>query len=160
MPNWVRNVVTFGDENVIKDTVVKKHDRDLFDFNKIIKMPEELDPDSDRFIDKLSLEERMLFLKEHKDADNWYDWRIKNWDTKWNASETAVLNKKKVIFDTAWSSPFKIFREISRKYHTKVTVRFADEGIVENSGKIIYEDGVEVDYIEGDNAFCRRVWNA
>ena len=160
MPNWVRNVVTFGDENVIKDTVVKEHGGDLFDFNKIIKQPEELDPDSDRFIDKLSLEEKMLFLKEHKGADNWYDWRIANWDTKWNARETVVLNKKKVIFDTAWSTPFKIFREISKKYHTTVTVRFADEGITENSGKIVFEDGIEVDYTEGDKAFCRRVWNA
>ena len=122
-------------------------------------MPDELNEESDRYIDKLSLEERMLFLKEHEGEDNWYDWRIANWDTKWNASETVVLNKKKVIFDTAWSAPFKIFREISKKYHTKVTVRYADEGITENSGKVIYEDGVEVDYIEGDKAFCRRVWN-
>ncbi len=159
MPNWVRNVVTFGDESVIKDTVVKEHGRDLFDFDKIIKMPEELDPDSDRFIDKLSLEEKMLFLKEHK-ADDWYHWRIANWDTKWNASETVVISKKKVIFETAWSAPLKIFKEISKKYHTKVTVRFADECITENSGKIIYEDGIEVDYIEGDKAFCRRVWGA
>ena len=123
-------------------------------------MPEELDDYSERSLDKLSIEEQMLFLKENDGIDNWYDWRVKNWDTKWNASETVVLNKKKVMFDTAWSAPFKIFRKLSEMYHTKVVVRYADEGIIENSGKVIYEDGVEIDYTPGDKRFCDRVWNA
>lgn len=160
MPNWVRNVVTFGDERVLKDCIVEKKVGKTFDFEKVIPMPEELDPDSDRFIDKLSMEERLLFLKENDGISDWYNWRLKNWDTKWNANETEVLNKRKVIFDTAWSAPFNVLRKISEKYHTKVTVRYADEGITENSGKIVYEDGVEVGYVEGDKAFCRRVWNA
>ena len=159
MPNWVRNIVSIGDERAIRELVVKEHNRDLFDFQRIIPMPEELDEGSDRYIEKLPIEERLLFLKEHEGENNWYDWRIKNWDTKWNADGTVVLSKKKVMFDTAWSSPFKIFRKLSEMYHTKVVVRYADEGITENSGKVIYEDGVEIDYTPGDKRFCDRVWN-
>lgn len=160
MPNWVRNIVSIGDERAIKELVRMENKSPLFDFQRIIPMPEELDDDSERRLDKLSIEEQMLFLKENDGIDNWYDWRVKNWDTKWNASETVVLNKKKVMFDTAWSAPFKIFRKLSEMYHTKVVVRYADEGIIENSGKVIYEDGIEIDYTPGDKRFCDRVWNA
>lgn len=160
MPNWVRNIVSFGDEKVIKELVNKnEHEIIEFDFNKVIPMPEELDEESDRYIEKLSIEEKLLFQKEYEGINDWYDWRIRYWDTKWNASETVVLNKKKVMFDTAWSAPFKIFRKISEMYHTKVVVRYADEGIMENSGKIIYEDGVEISYTQGDERFCSRIWN-
>ena len=160
MPNWVRNIVSVQNEKAIQETLSKENGRDLFDFQKIIPMPEELDESSDRYIKNLSIEEKLLFIKETGGIDNWYDWCVKNWDTKWNAAETVVLSNKKVMFDTAWSAPFNIFKELSKKYHTKVKVRYADEGITENSGTIIYEDGVEIDYKEGDRRFCNRVWSA
>lgn len=160
MPNWVRNIVSVQNEKAIQETLSKENGRDLFDFQKIIPMPEELDESSDRYIENLSIEEKLLLLKKTGGIDNWYDWRVKNWDTKWNAAETVVLSNKKVMFDTAWSAPFNIFKELSEKYHTKVKVRYADEGITENSGTIIYEDGIEIDYKEGDKRFCNRVWNA
>ncbi len=159
MPNWVRNIVYIENKQALKDLIVKKHDRDEFDFNKVIPMPEELDESSDRFLEKLSIEEKLLFLKEHDGVDNWYDWRISNWDTKWNANETAILDDNTVLFDTAWSPPFKIFSKISEMYNTTVEVRYADEGITENSGTIIYQDGAEMDYMEGDKEFCEEVWN-
>ena len=42
--------------------------------------------------------------------DNWYDWRIKNWGTKWNAMDVDVNVTDIGItynFSTAWSPPLK-----------------------------------------------------
>ena len=54
-------------------------------------------------------------------ATTWYDWRWKNWGTKWNACE-CVLDKEYeklkdddiavVAFDTAWNIPVPIIRKI------------------------------------------------
>lgn len=159
MPNWVRNVVTIQNKQAIKDCVVDDEGMPLFDFQRIIPMPEELNEDSDRYIEKLSMAERLLFQDKYGDVDNWYDWRVKNWGTKWNANETVVLSDNKVMFDTAWSTPFRIFEEISKRYNTIVKVRYADEGITENSGLLIYDKGVEIYYKKGDRRFCRRVWD-
>ncbi len=41
--------------------------------------------------------------------DNWYDWRIANWDTKWNSYDVDVeldeMDRLYVSFLTAWSLP-------------------------------------------------------
>ena len=46
--------------------------------------------------------------------DNWYDWRVANWGTKWNASESNYDEETGVInFDTAWSIPYPIISKIA-----------------------------------------------
>ena len=157
MPNWVRNHIEFGTDKVLKECITKtERDMDEFDFNKVIPMPKELEEENG--LEKLTIEERLLFLKEHNGCDNWYDWCIQNWGTKWNSNETFIINDKVVEFDTAWSMPEPVLREISRKYNTTVRVEFADEGIIENSGTVIYEDGMEVFYEPGDDRFRKKVW--
>lgn len=55
---------------------------------------------------------------------DWYGWSIHNWGTKWSAYEVLVhLNDVpggKLIFEfqTAWSFPEHIFRELPKKYPT------------------------------------------
>lgn len=159
MPNWIKNVVHIQSPDVIKNIVVKDHGNDLFDFQKIIPMPEELDETSDRYIDKLPIADRLVFLDEHNNIDNWYDWCIRNWGTKWNSDDTHVLNDKEVVFCTAWSTPFPIFKELSKQYHTTVSVAYADEGNVDNSGMISYKDGEEIYYKEGNRELYDNVWN-
>lgn len=52
-------------------------------------------------------------------AINWYDWRIKNWGCKWNASRSKVkdLNDDKVLccFDTLWGLPEAWLRALAEK---------------------------------------------
>lgn len=156
MPNWVKNNVEFGSEEVIKKCMDDKN-RDM-DFNKIIPMPKILEDDEG--LEKLSLEERLLFVEENEGCDNWYDWRINFWGCKWGASETYVVDKTHVTFQTPWSMPEKIFREISKKFNTRVVVEYADEGISENSGRVVYENGEEITYEPGDDGFYDRVWGS
>ena len=61
MPNWVTNKLTFegeGKEDLIKSLLTKdsESDEEYFDFNKIIKMPEEL------FVEKSSRSREGLLL--------------------------------------------------------------------------------------------------
>lgn len=157
MPNWVRNHVKFGTDKVIKDCITNKRGVSEFDFDKVIPMPDVLNEDDG--LDKMTMEERLLFLRENRNCDNWYDWCVEFWGTKWNANETIVLNDKEVWFDTAWSMPEPIFEEISRKYHTTVKVAYADEGIIENSGIVLYKDGEEVARSDGNKRLCAKIWN-
>lgn len=78
-------------------------------------------------------------------SKDWYDWRIKNWGTKWNASDSSFNEETGVIeFDTAWSMPENIFRALS--HFTPLRVVYADEDLGSNCGMEDYfvdEDGNE-----------------
>ena len=154
MPNWVRNKVEFGTPNIIKDCIVKEDGKDAFDFNKIDKMPSEIKKTTSPNGDTPEARE----MKKKYGAENWYDWACQHWGTKWNACETEVIDETHVSFDTAWSTPQEIFEKLSEKYHTTIKVEFADECIPENSGTIIYKDGKEVSFKEGDIEFSDYVW--
>jgi len=53
-------------------------------------------------------------------ADNWYDWHIKHWDTKWNASDTKYEQPKPdtlvVHFETAWSPPSSVIAACAARW--------------------------------------------
>ena len=80
---------------------------------------------------------RKRWIKEYG-FDNWYDWRIANWDTKWNSYEVDIAKNDEdelvVHFLTAWSAPTSIFLKV-RDYCDKhnlilgweVTFEFEDE---------------------------------
>lgn len=160
MPNWVENIVRFDTSKVMKDCIKKHAERETleFDFNEILPMPKILDDEGN--FDKLTQEERLLFLKENDGCDNWYSWRLRFWGCKWNASETQIIDGRTVKFQTPWSMPDNIFRAISKKYNTTVTVLYADESWGYNCGLAEYENGEEVDYEskDSDEGFSEKVW--
>lgn len=84
-------------------------------------------------------------------AKNWYDWHIKNWGTKWNVGEAMYINEdsKTISFQTAWSTPEGIFRELSK--YTKVVVTYADEDTGSNYGIDIYENGELTQILDDQN---------
>ena len=158
MPNWVKNKVKFGTDKVLMDCIIQENGRDVFDFNKIIPMPKEFANEEE--YEKLTMEEKILFKNKWGEEYGWYEWSVEHWGTKWNSSETYTLNDKEVVFETAWSMPDPVFKEISKKYNTTVEVEYADECIVENSGISYYEEGYEIDYEQGDEELYNRVWGA
>ena len=93
MPNWVTNKITLlGKDKENKEilTFIKGKERKAFiDFGKIIPMPDYISKK------KLSTEEFLVNKKIRK--NNWYDWSIENWGTKWNAN-TIAINLKMVLF--------------------------------------------------------------
>ena len=86
MPNWCDNtlIVTGSNDRVKQfyDQNIKKRDNDtIFDFNSLYPCPNE---------------------------DDWYNWRIANWGTKWEGDvyHTEITDNKIVVgFNSAWSPP-------------------------------------------------------
>ena len=55
--------------------------------------------------------------------DRWYDWRVENWDTKWDAYDVVVTDDDieyggqfEVEFNTAWSPPEAICSALREQY--------------------------------------------
>lgn len=69
-----------------------------------------------------------------------YSFCIHEWDTKWNACDDVVDEKSKTLaFQTAWSMPDNIYKEISKS--TPIVVAYADEDTGNNYGIVAYQDG-------------------
>jgi hypothetical protein len=77
--------------------------------------------------------------------DNWYEWNLENWGTKWDAADPEITDESEgrvtYSFRTAWSPPTPIFEEIVRQYPGL----YFDIKCVEEQGW-----GVEYDGIDGD----------
>ena len=83
------------------------------------------------------------YLTEKYGADNWYDWCVENWGTKWNCYDlsewTVSEGRAEIMFYTAWSPPMPITTFLSNKFNNmEIELLYSDEGggFV---GKVIYE---------------------
>lgn len=79
------------------------------DFNKVIPMPEHI------FRGNLGMAEREKYGK-----DNWYDWSIAHWGTKWNSygydgAYTPQDFDEHIEFQTAWSRPVQAIAALAKK---------------------------------------------
>ena len=71
--------------------------------------------------------------------DRWYDWRIQNWDTKWDAYDVCITDddpeNMEIEFNTAWSPPEAICHALREKYEDTVAISwFYDEPGCEIAG--------------------------
>ena len=71
--------------------------------------------------------------------DRWYDWRVQNWDTKWDAYDVEVVDPDpenlEIEFNTAWSPPEAICNALREKYPDTVCISwFYDEPGCEIAG--------------------------
>ncbi len=218
MPNFVKNKIIvgrseFGKRLIEKYCVYKEEREELeFDFNKVIKMPDELriefssksdhalclyltkvnplvnyygtneekmdkilydniikelsdktlmkydftlsENDIYKVLDKYKEENELLELGERQinnlknyGSINWYEWSIRNWGTKWNASDLEVSDDfKNLIFETAWDPSIEIMLQISKQNpDIKFGYLYSDEAIGSHVGYMLVHGGV-VDY--------------
>jgi hypothetical protein len=73
---------------------------------------------------------------------SWYDWRIENWGTKWDAYDTPDNRDTEdtIFFSTAWNAPIKIiFKliDLATKLDLYLEYDYADEDIGHNAGRVI-----------------------
>ena len=84
--------------------------------------------------------------------DGWYDWRVKNWGTKWEIYDTSCerngANELRISFLSAWSPPDGIFKELVNRGF-EIDARYFDEGWM-YIGWFLQEDGQLLDYCESD----------
>jgi len=140
MPNYVTNRMTIEAESDYIDTILEtiKGDETSIDFNKVISMPDELNSTS-----KTMGQETNPKLIDKYGADNWYDWNVKHWGTKWNACDSYVEDNT-VVFDTAWSTPMDLIATMSVQFpKAKFIVEYADEDLGANCGIYTWQNGVD-----------------
>ena len=183
MPNWCQNTLTvWGNEDelaefkqkcLIKSDYNSPNDFD-FTFEGLYPTPEELHDDENPPVhsENESLPDYQSRLNERKELygfDNWYEWRIHNWGTKWDATQSYIssdsLEDFTVSFDTAWSPPTNWLKKISLKFpNLNFVLDYMEEGagfcgvlkigngeITEQDGEPIYynEEGDEVHNVDG-----------
>ena len=75
------------------------------------------------------------------DAMTWYDWRWREWGTKWNAYEVEAGDGV-YYFETAWSPATPVIAKLAAMFPTiSFRWRWADENYGENIGDIRYDWG-------------------
>lgn len=182
MPNHVRNVVKI--KNIPKDKLdyilnklaVKYTTPDykggteewIMDFDLIIPEP--------RF-KKDCPKDCIVNSESHVEEDgerpwfNWYNFHLGYWGTKWNAYDGyTIIGKTQLtfVFNTAWCAPDKIYEKLFTLGYP-MSIRFADEDIGSNCGKIDFkpagEDGApEMDIVTSELLpdpvkFARYIWS-
>ena len=80
----------------------------------------------------------LRFPSTGRHDDRWYDWRLQNWDTKWDAYDVEVTDddpeQLEVTFNTAWSPPEAICNELREQYPDVSISWFYDEPGCEIAG--------------------------
>jgi len=81
---------------------------------------------------------RLVFKSTGQVDDRWYDWRVMNWDTKWDAYDVEVIDEDpdciEIQFDTAWSPPEAICTALREQYPDLAISWFYDEPGCEIAG--------------------------
>ena len=122
----------------------KKEDFDLLNIpEKSEQAFLQVRPDIDR--DTWELGKKAFKNKQKYGVTSWYNWRIRNWGTKWNAYgyEGGVqFDGKSLRFQTAWSPPEPIIAKLAEMYpDLDFTHQWADEDIGHNCGEDEYHNG-------------------
>jgi hypothetical protein len=85
--------------------------------------------------------------------DNWYNWNITNWGTKWSAGEVwndridddgKVDGHTSYNFDTAWSPAEPVVAALAEKFPTlRIAHRYCEAGMG-YAGEVLYANGAEI----------------
>ena len=140
MPNYVRNILTV-DKNAKEIHKLCNTKYTEFDFSSII--PE-----------------------AYKNDDEWYEWRVKNWGTKWNSLDAKFDEQMNMFtFDTAWAAPVPVINKLSKLFpDTEFNLIWADELLGDNCGDMTIKDGETInefypEYEEQMIELYKRCWN-
>jgi hypothetical protein len=169
MPNHITNQVTFlGSVSRIKELrEFCKTDKSAFSFQGFCPMPIELEgtqspakivteKELQEWNDKLAKGElndwekdsRPMTEKQSKEyirkygTNNWYDWHLENWGTKWDCYSHNEIDESQIHFDTAWSTPVRAMLKLSNMFEDiTIEVKYADEDFGSNVGTYTLQAG-------------------
>lgn len=183
MPNHVIHEIEINSPNIEKLKEIGRYIKSKeskFDFNKIIPLPQELegtaspatiikDKDFPKELRKYKKRKnnfggRPISESESKELiqkygyDNWYDWNIENWGTKWNAYDIKIFQNT-IEFQTAWSTPEPVIQKLSEKFpETTFTIKYADEDMGSNCGIYEYKNGQMIHNQIENKIFAENLW--
>lgn len=91
-------------------------------------------------------------LKEY-DAPTWYEWRQREWGTKWNAYGQYRIDSQRIGFLTAWAGVPNLIQILATKnQELDFLYQFADEDWGMNTGSYEYQNGECVSAYVGGNS--------
>lgn len=144
MPNHCFNRITISAGNtdsqnlaVLVDSLKNEEEETCFDLNAIVPIPPELENIGWGEAEELN---EIVSAKYKRDygANNWYDWCVLHWGTKWNTWDCTIEEKHDdyvvFAFVTAWSPPtgaIEVLREQCPDFHVRA---FFDEPGMEVGG--------------------------
>ena len=152
MPNWCDNYLIVNlssyNNNCTNEDIdnfynenLQKFGDDVYDldFNCCVPMPEEIkNSESPSNLD----EEKKKELIDKYGADNWYDWSINNWGTKWNTKDIYCDRESNgsltYNFTTPWGPPDKWLLAIINKYPDLEIKLTYEEAGMDFGGEIHY----------------------
>jgi hypothetical protein len=170
MPNWCSNTLEVsGNAEQLKEFKTKslvKADKNSpnefdFTFEGLYPTPQTLMEMTSPAIwrgDEMDIEGKKRFDAEVKELeetygfDNWYDWRISNWSTKWDCCESTIgadLDDVFIVsYDTAWGPNINWVQKVSEMFpDLKFRLNFMEPGC--NFCGVAYCENGEMDVDEG-----------
>ena len=97
MPNYCENFLSIeGNADTLKEIMdFVKSDKSVFDFEKIVPMPDYI------YRGAVGAKEKEIYGE-----NNWYDWSNKNWGTKWNSVDAEDWDDEIQFLTASFSSSF------------------------------------------------------
>ena len=132
MPNWCSNVVVVSHADKSKldefrQAALKNQNKEAEGFMNVL-VPEPADV-----------------------GDNWYEWNVANWGTKWDVEVTVTQDTDEsvtIMFESAWAPPVRFYDYLTEQGYT-VKGYYYESGM---GFAGIYEDGHDGEYnLEGDS---------
>jgi hypothetical protein len=159
MPNWNQNLLylVHSDPAMIERAVQGAKDSGLF--SAFLPTPTDLENPIAETYGGDTADEANRVRSENIDKHgfaSWYDWRVNNWGTKWDASDCHVDRFEQepgkfsanFHFDSAWSPPIQFYHHLT-ELGFEVKAYYYEPGMG-CCGK--YENGVDDGYeISGDS---------
>ena len=157
MPNHCHNRVTVYSANTHDVAKIKQMFEDENCFTQIIPEPDWLNTplmssdmpkhDWDKPLGKVGelpqyvdtgFGKMLRFKSTNHQDDRWYDWRVQDWDTKWDCYDVVGTDDDpectEIEFNTAWSPPEAICRALREQYPDVSISWFFDEPGCEVAG--------------------------
>ena len=187
MPNWVYSTFTVEGDQLdvaqVKKQVGEPYTRKYIDYKsingKLEEIEEELTLSNPVFafwnickpedIQAYLYDESSGVPKDNEEwftSNNWYDWNVRNWGTKWDVAntddekypETILVSEDKTFlqysFNSAWSPPTKAIQKLSLQYPSlKLLLDYEEE--TGWGGEIEFNNGEET-IIEKYEWKCRE----
>ena len=164
MPNWCDNQITITGPNSVIDKIEKivKEEKDgngLLNF--FHPMPKEL---KDTTSPSSSADKPQPMVDGF---DNWYDWRVENWSTKWDVNEFYGVDRQPLndsldestisfAFSSAWAPPINAYEKFLENNSNCFIRAYYYEGGCDFMG--LWEDGIDDCYAPSDYKSTDDFW--
>jgi len=164
MPNWCDNQITITGPNSVIDKIekiVKEEDDKNGLLQFMCPMPKQL---QDTTSPSSSADKPQPMVDGF---DNWYDWRVENWSTKWDVNEFYGVDRQHLndsldestisfAFSSAWAPPIGAYEKFLENNSDCFIRAYYYEGGCDFMG--LWEDGIDDCYAPSDYKSTDDFW--